>query len=238
MKALITGASGGIGSATAELLAENGYEVFLGSNSHYKQAEEFAEKLTAAGYRAKALKFDIKDSKEVEVAAAATGPVDVLVNNAGTACWKLFNDITDDEYNEVFDVNVRGTFNCIRAYLPQMIHNKNGSIINISSMWGQTGASCEVIYSAAKSAVIGLTKALAKETAPSNIRVNCICPGAIDTKMNDNLSDDDKRALIEEIPLGRIGKPSEIAETILFLSGESSSYITGAVIPVNGGILI
>ncbi|MDR0314491.1 MAG: SDR family oxidoreductase, partial [Oscillospiraceae bacterium] len=164
--------------------------------------------------------------------------IDTLINNAGISQQKLFCDIRTDEFDEMFRVNVRGVFNCCKAVLPSMIRNKSGNIINISSIWGQEGASCEVHYSAAKAAVIGMTKALAKEVGPSGVRVNCICPGVIDTEMNEVLSNETINELKEQTPLGVIGKPEDIAKAALFLSGDDSSFITGQIIGVNGGLII
>ena len=165
------------------------------------------------------------------------GSADILINNAGIAQQKLFTDITDDDFTRMFDINVRGVFNCCRAALPYMIHKKHGRIINISSMWGVCGASCEVHYSASKAAVIGMTKALAKEVGPSGITVNCIAPGLIDTPMNANLSKETINELCEETPVGRIGTPEDIANAALFLASDSSSFITGQVLGVDGGFI-
>lgn len=161
-----------------------------------------------------------------------------LVNNAGIAQQKLFTDITEGNFNKMISVNLTGTFLCSQAVLPSMIHYKSGQIVNISSIWGITGAPCEVHYSAAKAGVIGLTKALAKEVAPSGIQVNCIAPGLIETRMNNNIPADELSKFVDEIPLGRMGDPSEVAELIYFLCSESSDYITGQVISQDGGISI
>lgn len=208
----------------------------------YKTGEEAAKALQSAIPSSFALRCDVTDSSSVNAAVAAAtehfGKIDVLINNAGIASQRLFTDITEDEWDEMLDVNLKGCFLTCKAVLPQMIKRKCGNIINVSSMWGQVGASCEVHYSAAKAGVIGLTKALAKEVAPSGIRVNCIAPGVIDTAMNARLSAEDKEALKEEIPLGYIAAPEAIAKAALFLAGEGGGYCTGQVIAPNGGFVI
>lgn len=167
------------------------------------------------------------------------GDPEILVNNAGIALpQKLFTDVTDAEWDRLFDVDVKGIFYCIQAALPAMIRRKQGKIINISSMWGQVGASCEVPYSAAKGAVIALTKALAQEVGPSGIQVNCVAPGVIDTEMNGNLPPEAMEALQEEIPLGVLGKPSDVAEAVAFLASEGANFITGQVMCPNGGMVL
>ena len=168
----------------------------------------------------------------------ALGEPDILVNNAGIAAQKLFTDVTADEWDEMMAVHVRGAFLCCRAALPHMIRQKWGRIINIASMWGQVGASCEVPYSAAKAALIGLTKALAKEEGPSGVTVNCIAPGAVDTDMMAGFSAQDREALCEETPLCRLGTPQDIAAAAAFLASEQAGFITGQVLGVNGGFVV
>ena len=185
-----------------------------------------------------ALPAELAGRAAVEELFRLAGPVDVLVNNAGIAQQKLFTDVTEEDWRRVFAVDVDGVFRCCQCALPHMIHEKAGSIVNISSMWGQVGASCEVAYSAAKAAVIGLTKALAQELGPSHIRVNCVCPGVIDTEMNAALGADTMDALREETPLGRIGAPEDVAAAVSFLAGEESSFVTGQILGVNGGFVI
>ncbi len=238
-KVLITGASGGIGSAAAEAFAKAGYNVILNYNKNKLRAQALAEKLEE-NYGVDCLSYgcDISDSEAVKKMFSEIGDIDVLVNNAGISQQKLFTDITDEDWRKMISVNLDGVFYCAREALRGMIRKKSGSIINISSMWGEAGASCEVHYSASKSAVIGLTKALAKEVAPSNIRVNCVTPGVIDTEMMSSFSDEDKANLIEETPLMRLGAPEDIANAVLFLAGDKAGFITGQVLGVNGGFVI
>jgi 3-oxoacyl-[acyl-carrier protein] reductase len=240
--ALITGASRGIGRASAELFAAEGYHVVVNYLHSQAQAEELCAALEADGHQALAIKADVSKRAQVDALVHATlarfGTIDVLVNNAGIAQQKLFNDITEDEWDRMLDINLKGIFNCCQAVLPTMLHHKSGRIINLSSMWGIAGASCEVHYSAAKAAVIGFTKALAKELGPSNIQVNCVAPGVIKTEMNSALTDADRAALIEETPLMRIGTPQEVAQAIYFLASDRSSFFTGQVLSPNGGFVI
>lgn len=238
--ALITGASGEIGKAAARRLFLDGFRVILHYHSSKESAETLARELnkTAGGERAQILRADISDPEQVSALFESAGPVDVLVNSAGIAQQKLFTDITPQEWRRMFAVNTDGVFYCCRCALPGMIHNKRGKIINISSMWGQTGASCETHYSASKAAVIGLTKALAKELGPSNIQVNCVCPGVIRTPMNDCFSKETLQSLEEETPLGRLGEPAEVGAAVGFLASEESDFITGQILGVNGGFVI
>ncbi|MCI1966102.1 MAG: SDR family oxidoreductase [Oscillospiraceae bacterium] len=239
-KALVTGASGGIGQAVAARLAKDGYQVFLHYHHNEKRARSLMERLTRAYGTEAALpaRADLSDSAQVAEMFRCAGNIDLLVNNAGIAQQKLFTDLTDRDWDEMFNVDVRGVFLCCRAALPAMIHRKSGCIINISSMWGQVGASCEVHYSAAKAAVIGLTKALAKEVGPSGIRVNCIAPGVIDTEMNAGFSEETMEQLREETPLCRIGSPADIAQAAAFLASPQAGFITGQVLGVSGGMVI
>lgn len=240
--ALVTGSSRGIGRETAKILALNGYRTVINYNNNEERALSLLSEIKELGGTAITVRADVSVKSEVEAmfrtAYESFGGIDLLVNNAAIASQKLFSDIAEDEWDRIFAVNVKGAYNCIQAALPHMIHEKSGSIINISSMWGITGASCEVHYSATKAALIGLTKALAKELGPSGIRVNCIAPGVIDTEMNGNLTSEIMAELKEETPLESIGKPEDIAETALFLASEKSGFITGQVIGVNGGFLI
>lgn len=239
--ALITGASGGIGSEIALRLASDGFNIAACYCSDENGIRELEEKLSQTGAEYRIYKADVSDYNRIkEIFADATdffGGVSVLVNNAGMAQQKLFTDITEQEFDRITAVNFKGVFNCCKCAVPFMVSQKCGKIINISSMWGVCGASCETVYSATKAAVIGLTKALARELAPSNIQVNCVAPGAIDTKMNNNLSEEDKAALAEEIPMGRFGSACEIAGVVSFLAGEDSNYVTAQVITADGGLI-
>ncbi|MBQ2754947.1 MAG: 3-oxoacyl-ACP reductase FabG [Clostridia bacterium] len=231
-KVLITGGTRGIGEATAKLLAKNGYKVYI----NYLKSDEKAQKL-AQEIGVVPVKADVSSPKETKEMFDLVGGVDVLINNAGIAQQKLFTDITSDEWERMLGVNLTGVFNCTKGALPYMINKKSGCIINISSMWGICGASCEVHYSAAKAGVIGFSKALAKEVGPSGIRVNCIAPGMIDTEMNNGFDDETVEMIKEETPLGIIGKPEDIANCVLYLI-EQGQFITGQVISPNGGMVI
>ena len=238
--ALVTGASGGIGQAIARELAQRGWQVAL----HYFQNQEAAQALEAdirrAGGAAKAYRADLREESQVEALFSQMekdwGFVEGLVNNAGVAWKGLFTDMTLEEWHGVLDGDLTSVFLCCRRALPPMIRRKRGSIVNVSSMWGQVGASCEAAYSAAKAGVIGLTKALAQEEGPSGIRVNCVAPGVIDTPMNAGLSPADLAALKEETPLQRTGTPEEVAQAVLCLAEQE--FITGQVLGVNGGFVI
>ena len=237
--ALVTGASRGIGAATARALARAGCRVAL----NYRQGREDALALERElGPQARAFQADI--SREEEVAAmlarieAWQGPVDILVNNAGIALEGLLTDTTVEEWDRVFAVNVRGAFLCARGVLPGMISRRRGRIVNIASMWGQVGASCEVAYSASKAALIGMTRALAKEVAPCGITVNCVAPGVVDTAMMAGYSPADIDDLNRRTPLGRMAAPEEIAGAVLYLAGDAAGYVTGEVLPVTGGFVI
>ena len=234
---LITGGSRGIGEACVRRFASEGYRVAF----TYKNSREKAEALSFE-CNAKAIYCDLESEDSiitaVSEAKAHLGSVDVLINNAGISEIKLFSDITGEDWARMMQINLTAPYAFIRECLPDMIHNKNGRIINISSMWGICGASCEVHYSAAKAGLIGMTKALAKELGLSNITVNAIAPGVIDTDMNKHLSAEDREALIEEIPLSRFGTPAEVADLTFFLCSDSASYITGQVINQSGGMVI
>ena len=231
---LVTGASRGIGAACAEEFSKNGWHVILNYNKSAEQAQKLASQISA-----KPVKADVSDANEVQnlqVLLKNEGiHIDCIVNNAGIAEECLFTDITETAWDRMFKYNVKSAFLVTKAFLPDMILRKNGSIINISSIWGETGASMEVHYSASKAAVIGMTKALAKELAPSGIRVNCVCPGYVDTDMNKRFGKEVVEEISGEIPLGRIALPDEIAKSVYFLATESASYITGQIIGVNGG---
>ena len=244
---LITGASGGIGGEMIKQFADAGYNVVAHYFTKEKETIRKANWINAKGgmYRFNqviAVYADLRDRASVQamfdVAVGNFGQVEVLVNNAGIAQQKLFTDITAEDWKQMFAVNVDGVFHCCQCALPDMIRRKYGKIINVSSMWGQVGASCEVHYSAAKAAVIGLTKALAKEVGPSGIEVNCIAPGVIDTPMNRNLNEETMRELKEETPLNMIGKPKDVANLALFLAEKKTRFITGQVLGINGGMVI
>lgn len=239
---LITGASRGIGHAAAELFAEHGHPVIINYNRNQEPAFELARSINASGGIAFAVQADVSDRAQVErmfdEIRGQLGGVDILVNNAAVARQSLFTDIDYSEWRETFAVNVDGMFHCSQLALKDMLRNHKGCIINLSSMWGQVGASCEVLYSSTKAAVIGFTKALAQEVGPGGIRVNCVAPGVIDTDMNSALSSEDMEALKYETPLMRLGTPRDVANAIYFLASENSSFITGQVICPNGGYVI
>ena len=233
---LITGASKGIGAATARIFAKNGYKVFINYNNNKEKAEALAKEVGGI-----AIKCDVSNPIEVKEMAktiSGFGSIDVLVNNAGIQGQNFVDKITDKEWSDMIGVSLSGTFYTVREFAPDMIKNKRGKIINVSSMWGVTGASMETHYSAAKAGVIGFTKALAKELGPSNINVNCVAPGVIDTDMCRVFDDSVIDALKEETPLGRLGTPEEVARLIYFLASDDSSFITGQIIGVNGGFII
>lgn len=234
---LITGASRGIGKACVYEFIKKGYRVFLNYNKSDKEAEKISSETGAV-----LVKGDISKSDEVKKIAdfihTNYGSIDVIVNNAGISEQKLFVDISENDWDRMFDVNIKGMFIVTKEFVKDMISKKSGRIINISSMWGVTGASCEVHYSASKAAVIGFTKALAKEMGPSGICVNCIAPGVIETEMNSHLSDEDLSELCEETPLSRLGKADEVAKAVMFLAENESSFITGQVLNVDGGYVI
>ena len=239
---LITGASRGIGKAIAVKFAKENYRVLLCYKSNDKAAKETENEILSFGGICSLYKCDIskeEDIKEMFCEIKNSGyNVDILINNAGIALFKLFTDTTKEEWDNIFSTNVTGAYLLSKYSLPYMINKKCGKIINISSMWGEVGASCEVAYSASKAALIGLTKALAKELAPSNIQVNCISPGMINTEMNSHLSNEDIEAIREEIPLMRIGEGEDVANAALFLASDNANYITGQIISVNGGMVI
>ena len=239
---VITGASRGIGAQCARLFAEKGYNVVVNYNNSEERAKSLCDEFNSRGLSAVAVKADVADSAQakglIDEAIATFGGVDVLVNNAGIGEQRLITDVTDEIWDRMIGVNLNSVFYCTRQVLPHMINKKSGRIINISSIWGICGASCEVHYSAAKAGVIGFTKALAKEVGPSGITVNCVAPGVIETDMNRALSENDLEALCDETPVGRLGTVSDIASTVLFLSEDTGSFITGQVISPNGGFVI
>lgn len=239
--ALITGSSRGIGRAEAITLARDGYAVCVNCVERKDKAQELVDMLRSNGCETMWYKADVSDSTAVKQMVAAIeeklGAVTLLVNNAGIAKQCLFQDMTEDYWRHIFDVNLNGAFNTIQAVLPHMLHEHSGCIINTSSIWGQHGASCEVAYSATKHAIIGLTRSLAQELAPTNIRVNCVAPGVIDTDMVQVLGTETLAALAEDTPAGRLGRPEDIAEIVSFLASDAASFITGQVITSDGGFM-
>ena len=237
---LVTGASRGIGAAIARKFGKLGYRVCVNYNNSADEAAKVVDALKQIGSLAKAYKADVSNSLEVkkmfEEIEKDFGGVDILINNAGVSLEKMLCDTTDEYFDYLMDINLKGVFNCTRQAQGYMVRNHRGAIVNISSIWGEVGASCETVYSASKAGIIGFTKALAKELAPSGITVNCLSPGAVDTDMNSFLSDDEKSALIDEIPLSRFATPSEIASAVVFLC--EHPYITGQNLSVNGGFVI
>ncbi len=228
--ALITGGSRGIGAAAVRAFVRAGYAV-----SFFYEKNAAAAEALAAETGAVAIRCDVADTEAVARAVASLPPVDVLVNNAGISHVGLISQISPAEWDRLFAVNVKGIYNTVRAVLPAMLQKQDGAIVNLSSMWGQAGASCEAAYSATKGAVLSLTQALARELGPSGIRVNAVSPGVIDTEMNAHLSPADKAALAAETPLERVGTPEEVAEAILYLA--QARFVTGQNLPVNGGFL-
>ena len=239
--ALITGSSRGIGRAEAIKLARDGYAVCINCIEREDKAQELCAKLQREGCEAMWYKADVSDSTAVKQMVAAIeknfGAVTLLVNNAGIAKQCLFQDMSEDYWRHIFDVNLNGAFNTIHAVLPNMLHEHSGCIINTSSIWGQHGASCEVAYSATKHAIIGLTRSLAQELAPTNIRVNCVAPGVINTDMVQVLGKETLEMLAEDTPVGRLGRPEDIAAIVGFLASDEASFITGQVITSDGGFM-
>lgn len=241
---LITGGSRGIGAAAVLAFARAGYQVAFTWNNHASAAEQVLAQAQqmAPNSQFLALRADAADATQVTTAVRRAeqelGGLQVLVCNAGIAQQKLFTDTTDEDWRRIMGVDLDGAFYACRAVLPGMIHQKYGRILLVSSMWGQTGGSCEVAYSAAKAGLIGLGKALAKEEGPSGITVNIVAPGVIDTDMMAGFTDEDRAVLAEDTPVGRLGTPEEIARTLVFLADEASGYITGQVIGQNGGLVI
>ncbi|MBO5214437.1 MAG: 3-oxoacyl-ACP reductase FabG [Clostridia bacterium] len=230
---LITGGSRGIGASCVDKFTAAGDKVYFFYRSDDDAAQAVAQKTGAI-----AVKCDVSDKTAVAKAFSSLPSFDVLVNNAGISEFSLFQDISEDAWEQMIQTHLGGTFRCTKAVLPEMIAQKSGCIVNISSMWGQVGASCEVHYSAAKAGVIGLTKALAKEVGPSGIRVNCVAPGVVRTDMNQALSPDAITSLTEETPLGRMGSPEEIAQIVYWLTTDQAAFVTGQTLSPNGGLVI
>lgn len=228
---LITGGSRGIGAAAVRAFCAAGYQVTFFYEKDQNSAEAISRETGAF-----AVCCDVSDSNAVNTSIGSLAPVDILINNAGIAHYGLISQISEAEWNRLFSVNVGGIYRCVKAVLPQMLQKQAGCILNLASMWGQVGASCEVAYSASKGAVIAMTKALAKELGPSGIRVNCVCPGVILTDMTRCVGEDTLAELAEETPLGRNGTPEDVASALLYLA--QADFITGQILPVNGGFVI
>ena len=239
---LITGASRGIGAACAKAFAKAGFDVAINYLNSADKAEKLAEELRAFGVNTFCVKADVSDVKQVAEMFSQVrdtiGDPDILVNNAGISMTGLLTDMSDTEWDRLISTNLSSVFYCCKAALPAMIRAHSGVIINIASMWGEVGASCETAYSAAKAGVIGLTKALAKEVGPSGIRVNAVSPGVVMTDMMAEYSADDVASLKDETPLNMLGTPEDIAEAVLFLASDKARFITGQVLSVNGGFVI
>lgn len=239
---LITGSSRGIGSNMAEKFAREGYNVLINYNKSKENAEELYNKLKSEGLSVKTFKADVSKRDEVEAmfeyCLKEFGDLDILINNAGVAKGMLFTDVTDEDWDNLMNVNLKGVYLCTQTALKHMISEKKGKIINISSIWGIAGGSFEVHYSASKAGIIGLTKALAKEVGPSNIQVNCIAPGAIVTDMLEQVNSDDLELFRQETPLMKLGKPEDISYCALFLASDKADFFTGQVLSPNGGIVI
>ena len=231
--ALVTGGCGGIGEAICKKLSDDGYFVYINYAHSKEKAEKLADKING-----KAVCFDVADNGAVISSLENIGLLDLLVNNAGVSEIDLFTSISAEKSEKILNINLKGAMNCARAALKEMIKAQKGNIINISSMWGQCGASCEVDYSASKAGLIGFTKALAKEVAPSGIRVNCISPGFIMTEMNRHFTAEDLELIREDIPLGIFGTPEHVADAVAFMASDRAAYITGQVLAVNGGMVI
>ena len=235
--AVITGGSRGIGAQLVRHFRENGWQVAFTYHTSREQAEALAGETGAIAFPCDA-RSEEETKRMAEQVLSRFRHVDVLICNAGTAHTGLFQDMTADEWDDLFALHVRGAFLATREILPDMISRQSGSILYISSMWGQVGASCEVAYSSCKAALIGMTKALAKECGPSHVRVNCIAPGVIRTDMLAGYSEEDLAALAEETPLQRLGNPADVARAALFLAGSEADFITGQILGVNGGFVV
>ncbi len=239
--ALVTGASRGIGRGIALQLAREGWDVCVNYIQQREAAEVVAAQIRSIGQNAMAYQADVADGEAVNAMVRAVeaqlGPVTLAVNNAGISGQGLFQDTSDEVWDRHMAVNLGGARNVIRAVLPHMLSEKSGCIVNISSIWGLRGASCEVAYACSKAAVIGLTRSLALELAPSGIRVNCVAPGCIDTDMVQVLGDETRSMLIEETPLGRLGTPEDIAHAVAFFASDKASFLTGQVLTADGGFI-
>ena len=240
--AFVTGGSRGIGRAIVRRLAAEGYAVGINYLQSRAAAETLAAEIRGQGGRALAVQADVADREAITAAVTrvemAFGPVSLLVNNAGIAEQHQFQDISHSFWDRIFAVNVNGAFHTIQAVLPHMLHEKAGCILNISSIWGLRGASCEVAYAASKAAVIGLTRSLAMELAPSHIRVNCVAPGVIETDMVRGLGEETLASLVDQTPAGRLGTPEDVARAVSFFLRDDADFITGQVLTVDGGFIL
>ena len=240
--ALVTGSSRGIGRAIAVELAREGWAVCVNYLEHREAAEDLVRLLRAEGWEAIAVRADVSDRDAVEAmvrtAQAELGPIELLVNNAGISYQGLFQDTSNEIWDRTLAVNLTGARNAAQAVLPHMLSEKRGCIVNISSMWGLRGASCEVAYACSKAAIIGLTRSLALELAPSGIRVNCVAPGCIETDMVRVLGEETRAMLVEETPLGRLGTPEDIAHAVAFFASEKASFLTGQALTADGGFIV
>lgn len=234
---VVTGGSRGIGAQIVKTLANENYKVILNYNNSKEQAEKIQQELLEQGKEIEIIKADVSKREEneklIQFAINKFNKIDVLINNAGISQEGLFTDVTEEEWKKIINTNLNSVFYCNQQALKYMIQEQQGCIINISSIWGETGASCEVAYSTTKAAINGMTKALAKEVGPSNIRVNAIAPGIIDTDMNRNLTNEELEQIKEQIPLNKIGKALDIAKCVKWLIEDE--YTTGQIISINGG---
>lgn len=239
---IITGAAKGIGRACAELFARSNYNVLANYLNSEQQAIALKNNLTAAGFSIEIKKSDVSNYDQarglIDYAYATFGSIDVLVNNSAISLYSPINCTSPQQWDNIMQTNVKSVYNCCNCVIPYMLKKHEGKIVNISSIWGLVGSSCEVAYSASKAAVIGFTKALAKELAPSNINVNCVAPGVVDTDMISNLSLEEKDNLLKDIPLERFANVEDIAKSVLFLASDASDYITGQILSPNGGFVI
>ena len=240
--ALVTGASRGIGRGIALQLAREGWDVCVNYSKKRQAADEVVAAINAIGQNAIAVQADVANSAAVNAMVRTTeeqlGPVSLLVNNAGISSIGLFQDVTDEMWDRYMAINLGGARNAIRAVLPHMLHEKSGCIINISSIWGLRGASCEVAYSCTKAALIGLTRSLALELGPSHIRVNCVAPGVINTDMVQSLGQETLDDLASQTPLGRLGTAEDVAHAVTFFASEKASFITGQILTADGGFVV